>query len=69
MEKKTPRELILKTLKEKSSMKQDVYANTLDAFLILKKTAKELAYELSKAAHSIDKRVVIEFKEKGEFEF
>ena len=69
MEKKTSRELILKTLKEKSSMKQDVYSNTLEAFLTLKKTAKELAYELSKAAHSIDKRVVIEFKEKGEFEF
>lgn len=69
MEKETPRELILKTLKEKSSMKQDVYSNTLDAFLIFKKTAKEVAYELSKAAHKIDKRVVIEYKEKGEFEF
>ena len=69
MEKKTPRELILKTLKEKSSLKQDVYANTLEAFLILKKTAKETASELSKAAYEIDKRVVIEYKDKGEFEF
>jgi hypothetical protein len=34
MEKKTPRELILKTLKEKSSMKQDVYANTVEIPLI-----------------------------------
>lgn len=69
MEKKTPRELILKTLKEKSSMKQDVYANTLQAFLVLKKTAKLLAAELSKEAGVIDKRVVIEYREKGEFEF
>lgn len=69
MEKKTPRELILKTLKEKSSMKQDVYANTLQAFLILKKTCKQLVAELSKEANAIDKRVSIEYKEKGEFEF
>lgn len=69
MEKKTPRELILKTLKEKSSLKQDVYANTLNAFLTLKKTAKEVTYELSKEMSIIDKRVVIEYKEKGEFEF
>lgn len=69
MEKKTPRELILKTLKEKSSMKQDVYANTLQAFLTLKKTCKLLVVELSKEANAIDKRVVIEYKEKGEFEF
>lgn len=69
MEKPTPRELILKTLKEKSSMKQDVYANTLTAFLTLKKMAKAVALELSKETRQIDKRVVIEYKEKGEFEF
>ncbi len=69
MEKPTPRELILKTLKEKSSMKQDVYSNTLAAFFILKKTAKAIALELSKETSKIDKRVVIEYKEKGEFEF
>lgn len=69
MEKKTPRELILKTLKEKSSMKQDVYANTLNAFTLLKNTAKELTNELTKEAKAIDKRVVIEYREKGEFEF
>lgn len=69
MEKKTPRELILKTLKEKSSMKQDVYANTLQAFLSMKKIAKEVALELSKETKAIDKRVIIEYKEKGEFEF
>ncbi len=69
MEKKTSRELIIKTLKEKSSMKQDVYSNTLNAFLTLKKTAKQVVLELSKEANAIDKRVIIEYKEKGEFEF
>lgn len=69
MEKKTPRELILMTLKEKSSMKQDVYANTVKAFDQMKITAKQTVAELSKSIASIDKRVVIEYREKGEFEF
>jgi hypothetical protein len=50
-------------------MKQDVYANTLKAFGVLKSVAKSLAFELSKEIAQKDKRVVIEFKEKGEFEF
>ena len=69
MEKKTPRELIIKTLREKSTMKQDVYANTLRAFSILKSSAKETVAELAKITSSIDKRIIIEYKEKGEFEF
>ncbi|HEY0030397.1 MAG TPA: hypothetical protein VGC65_06545 [Bacteroidia bacterium] len=69
MEKKTPRELILMTLKEKSSMKQDVYANTVKAFISMKATARKTVAELSQAIGAIDNRVVIEYKEKGEFEF
>ncbi len=69
MEKKTPRELILMTLKEKSSMKQDVYANTVRAFNQMKIIAKQTVAELSKSTASIDKRIVIEYREKGEFEF
>jgi hypothetical protein len=69
MEKLTPRELILKSFKEKSSMKQDVYANTLASFNILKLTAKEVLAELKKDVNVIDKRIVLEYKEKGEFEF
>ncbi len=69
MEKQTPHELILRTLKEKSSMKQDVYVNTLNAFKTMKATAKLIATELKKDMSSVDKRIVIEFKEKGEFEF
>jgi hypothetical protein len=69
MEKQTPRELILKTLKEKSSMKQDVYDNTLNGFTLLKSIAKQTVAELSQSIAKIDKRIAIEYKEKGEFEF
>ncbi|MBL7889067.1 MAG: hypothetical protein JNL24_05915 [Bacteroidia bacterium] len=69
MENLTPRELILKTLKEKSSLKQDVYYNTLEAFNTLKSIARNLSADLQKEAKAIDKRLVIEFKDKGEFEF
>ena len=69
MEKQSPHELILKTLKEKSSMKQDVYANTLQAFNVMKTTAKKTVADLKKETIIIDKRIIIEFKDKGEFEF
>lgn len=69
MENKTPHELILKTLKEKSSMKQDVYENTVRAFNMLKSTTKKIVTDLKKEIIVIDKRIIIEYKEKGEFEF
>lgn len=69
MEKQSPRELILRILKEKSSVKQDVYANSDQAFKAMKSGAKQLAADYRKEAAAIDKRVVIEYKEKGEFEF
>jgi hypothetical protein len=69
MEKQTPRELILKTLKEKSSVKQDVYANTQKTFEAMKAHAKKTINELKKDATAIDKRLMLEYKEKGEFEF
>ena len=69
MEKLSPHDLILKTLKEKSSLKQDVYANTVQTFVLLKTTAKKMVAELKKESTAIDKRIVIDFKDKGEFEF
>lgn len=69
MEKKSPRELILKTLREKSTMKQDVYDNTFRAFKLMKSVAKELVAEYKNEIAAIDKRVVIEYRDKGEFEF
>jgi hypothetical protein len=69
MEKLTPHELIIKTLKEKSSLKQDVYQNTLRAFNALKDAAKTMAAELKRDTIAIDKRLIIEYKDKGAFEF
>lgn len=69
MEKLSPHELILKTLKEKSSLKQDVYANTVQTFTLLKATVKKMVAELKKESAAIDKRIAIDFKDKGEFEF
>lgn len=69
MEAQSPRDLILKTLKEKSSLKQDVYYNTLSVFNSLKANAKQIASDLQKEAKSIDKRLIVEYKDKGEFEF
>ncbi len=69
MEKQTPRELIMKTLKDKSSLKQDVYSCTLQAFNTLKANAKQIAEELRKETLKFDKRLIIEYKDKGAFEF
>jgi hypothetical protein len=69
MEKQTPYELILKTLKEKSSMKQDVYTNTLQSFRIMKSCAKQIITDFKNDVPNIDKRLIIEYREKGEFEF
>jgi len=69
MEKLSPYELILKSLKEKSSMKQDVYDNTLHAFRIMKSSAKQIVDDFKSGAAAIDKRIIIEYREKGEFEF
>jgi hypothetical protein len=69
MEKLSPRELILKTLKEKSAMKQNVYSNTFQAFKHMKTVAKSLITDFKDEIASVDKRIVIEYRDKGEFEF
>ncbi len=64
-----PHDLILKTLKEKSSMKQDVYDTTAKNFSLFKSIAKKLIQDLKKEMYTIDKRLAIDYREKGEFEF
>ena len=62
------RELILKLLEEKSTLKQDIFHNMINRFGefqdILKNTAEDLSGHMSK----VDKRVVVEYRDKGEFE-
>jgi len=62
-------EMILQVLKEKSSLKQDVFQTNIKLFKLLRDVAEEFARELKPKAQNIDKRLLVEFKEKSEFEF
>ncbi|TND08842.1 MAG: hypothetical protein FD123_1696 [Bacteroidetes bacterium] len=68
MSKPSANELILELLKEKSSLKQEVYHQTLSVFAELKRVLKEVSADLKPKAAAIDKRLTIEYKEKSEFE-
>lgn len=60
---------IIKIIKEKSSVKQDIFLATKEAFNLLKNTVKAEVVELTNEVTLIDKRVTIEFKDRGEFMF
>lgn len=62
-------EQIIKTLKEKASMKQDVYENTLHAFNSMKTIAFDLVREIRSNPQLNDKRVAVDYRERGDFEF
>ena len=62
-------EQIVKTLKEKASMKQDVYENTFRAFNMMKNVGFDIVREIRSHSHLTDKRVVIDYRERGDFEF
>ena len=53
------KEHILKLLKEKSVMKQDVFRNTSAAFDLVKVCVDEIARDLNKETQAIDKRIVV----------
>lgn len=59
---------IIKLLHEKSSMKQDVFANTIKAFNELKVVLKEVVNELKPIVDAKDKRVTLEYKDNSEYE-
>lgn len=61
--------IILKLLKEKSALKQDVFHQTIALFKELKSVVQELASELQPEARAIDKRLVVDFQDKSEYEF
>lgn len=64
----TAKQLIINALKEKSSVKQDVYQITHDRFQQLKKILAETAEILSQEAEKFDKRIRISYTDRGEFE-
>lgn len=65
MKKDDRRARILKLLEEKASLKQNIYATTVEAFAHFKKCMKEMASNFSDEMASKDDRVVVEFKDRG----
>lgn len=61
----TPRELIVKALRTKSAMKQDVFKATTELFAQLKLTLKDVATDLEQEVTQKDERLVVSFTDKG----
>ncbi len=64
----TPEEIILKLLKEKTSLQLDVRKNMADTLIMTKETLLEISKSLAQKTASFDKRINISYKEKSEFE-
>lgn len=60
---------IVNTVKNKASLKQVIYRNTLEAFSSFKNISKTVTADLMKEAAGFDDGVNVAFQEKGEFEF
>lgn len=62
------RKEIIKTLQEKSVLKQNVFDNTSEAFLKLKKLLAAVTREFNKELEGADKRVRLVYRENGKFD-
>lgn len=60
---------IVETVKNKASLKQNIYRNTIEAFTHFKVLSKKVVEDLVKEASQFDDGVNITFQEKGSFEF
>ena len=63
------KDLIIETLKTKACLKQKVFKSTIAIFQDFKQEAQKLCNELHSEICTVDKDVVVEFIEKGDFEF
>jgi hypothetical protein len=61
------KELIIQTLKEKSSLKQDIYRLNLDIFEKFKVILHDVAVKLQTEIHEHDKRILVEYSENSPF--
>ena len=68
MNHKESQDLMFNIVSEKSVLKQDVFNNIILNFKILKQVLKEIADDLSRRIAQVDERVIIEYKETGEYE-
>lgn len=62
----SPRDTVLRMLREKSSMKQDVYQRTVEVFAMVKELLAELSTDLENTIQPVDKRLTVEYKDRGE---
>ncbi len=60
-----PREQIIKVLRTKSAMKQDVFRSTSELFALIKEVLGEIAADLHTAVTEEDPRLVVSFTDKG----
>ncbi len=68
MEKTSTYDLIKKSLKEKASLKQDVFSVTLNSFGLVKAEIENLTQQLDNEEHKRDNRLNFNVESKGEFE-
>lgn len=66
--KKTVKEQIIATLKEKSVSKQQVYDQTKNAFKILKKELQDIVLKYNSELKDQDERIYLEYRDRGMFE-
>lgn len=60
---------IVEVVKDKASLKQQIYRNTYESYLKFEETAKTLIQNLQNEMNQFDKDVAISFNERGEFQF
>ena len=68
MDFKESQDLIFKTVKEKSTLKQDLFSNTLLNFKVMKQVLKEIGDDLKSKMEAVDERVVVEYRDVDEYE-
>lgn len=65
---KEAKELIVETLSSKASLKQKIYDNTLGVMEMLKEVLHEITTDINLNIKGLDKRIRLEYNEKGKFE-
>lgn len=59
---------IVKSLKEKSMLKQRVYDNTVESFSVLKEVLKNLSEDLNISLGKMDSRISLEYSDRSNFD-
>jgi len=68
MDYKKNQDLLFNLIKDKSVLKQDVFSNIILNFKILKGVLKVIGDDLNDKLSNVDERIIIEYKDSGEFE-